>query len=110
MKKYQSDYKKPKWRFSFSTNYRFLLIPQIDRVKNLIWKDKFSSPRCEIPPFIRIEWLWFEFYAVQGNDNQWEQWLWVHMYYDGDANRAKKEWGWIDSKTKKTTWDDKFGK
>jgi hypothetical protein len=75
-----------------------------------LWKDKFDSPRCEVPPYIRIEWLWFGFYAEQGNDEQWEQWLWVHIYHDGNVDRAKKEWEWIDGITKKSTWDDTFGK
>jgi hypothetical protein len=110
MEKYKSDYKKPKWTFNFYKNYRFVLIPEKRIVKEVLWKDKFDSPRCEISPYIRIEWLWFGFYAVQGDDEQWEQWLWVHMYYDGDVDKAKKEWCWIDGQTKKTTWDDTFGK
>ena len=109
MKKYQSDYKKPKWKVRFYKNRRFVLIPEKWRVKELLWKDKFGTPRCEVPPYIRIEWLWFGFHAIQGNDEQWEQWLWVHMYYDGNVDRAKKEWEWIDGQTKKSTWDDAFG-
>ena len=110
MKKYQSDYKKPKWKVRFYKNRRFVLIPEKWRVRELLWKDKFGTPRCEVPPYIRIEWLWFGFHAIQGNDEQWEQWLWVHMYHDGNVDRAKKEWCWIDGQTKKSTWDDAFGK
>ena len=110
MKKYQSDYKKPKWKVRFYKNRRFVLIPEKWRVRELLWKDKFGTPRCEVPPYIRIEWLWFGFHAIQGNDEQWEQWLWVHMYHDGNVDRAKKEWEWIDGQTKKSTWDDTFGK
>jgi hypothetical protein len=32
------------------------------------------------------------------------------MYCDGNVDRAKKEWEWIDGQTKKSTWDDTFGK
>lgn len=110
MEKYKSTYKKPKWTLNFYKNYRFVLIPQTDVLKQLRWKDKFNTPRCEEPPFIKIEWLWFVFHAVQGNDQQWEQWLWVHFYNDGDIEQAKKKWEWCDIETKQSTWEDTFGK
>ena len=110
MKNYQSNYKKPKWTFQFYKNYKFVLFPKTDKLKHLKWKDKFNSPRCEKPPFIEIQWLWFGFYAIQGDDNQWEQWLWVHFYNDGDVDEAKKNWEWFDLETKKSTWNDGYGK
>ena len=55
MEKYKSDYKKPKWTFHFYKNYRFVLIPEKWRVKEILWKDKVGTPRCEVSPYIRIE-------------------------------------------------------
>ena len=110
MEKYQSDYKKPKWTFYFYKNFKFVLIPKTDKLKQLKWKDVFNSPRCEAAPFIRIKWLWFVYSAIQGDDKQWEQWLWVHFYNDGDVEVAKKKWEWFDNETKKYNWDDTFGK
>jgi len=95
--------KKPKFYLSAYKNYEFLFFPRFEKQK-LMWKDKFSTPRCEREPFFRIEWLWFGIYGVWGDDNYWEQWLWVYKYHDGDIKKAKEEWGWTDYYTKKSTW------
>jgi hypothetical protein len=98
--------KKPKWTYGFYINYTFRWIPLYYRVKELMWKDKYDTPRCEIEPQVRIEWLWWEFYAVQGNDQYWEQWLWVNKYCDGDYEKGKSTWGWVNGTTKESTWID----
>ena len=32
------------------------------------------------------------------------------FYNDGDVEVAKKKWEWFDNETKKSNWDDTFGK
>lgn len=96
---------KPKFRMWFYKNYKFVWIPHLIK-ENLKWKDKFNTPRCEIKPHFRFEWLWFGIYGIWGDDQYWEQWLWIYKYYNGDIDKAKKEWGWIDLNTKESTWID----
>ncbi len=96
--------RKPKWSYRFYKNYRFQWIPNLYRVKKVLWKDKFESPRCEREPQFRIEWLWFGLFGIQEDDQYWEQWLWVHVYCDGNIEKAEQTWGWIDMDTKESTW------
>ena len=103
----KTKYPKPKWNWWFYKSY-FKWKPNIHIVKELLWKDKFGDPRCELEPRFNIEWLWWGFYLVQGDDDQWEQWLWVHKYCDGDVKKAEETWGWRDYKTKESTWKSKF--
>ena len=97
-------YPKPKWSFYFYKSCTFKWKPYYAHLRKVLWKDKFDSPRCELEPHYRFEWLWFGFRAQQGDDQSWEQWLWVHKYCDGDVQKAKETWGWIDSETKQSTW------
>ena len=97
--------KKPIWNYQFYISHYFNLIPSFNKNK-LLWKDKFNSPRCELIPQFKFEWLWFGFYGSQGTDEYWEQWLWVYKYHQGDIEKARKEWGWVDYYTKKSTWDE----
>ena len=90
-----SSYKKPKWqRPYFYKNYMFKWLPHVDILKEVLWKDKYDTPRVELMPFIEIEWLWFVFRIQRGCDQSWEQWLWVHKYCDGDAVKGKSTWPW----------------
>jgi len=97
--------KKAKWIFQFYITHYFKLIPSFHKNK-LLWKDKFESPRCELIPQFKIEWLWFGFYGGQGNDEYWEQWLWLYKYCNGNIEKAKETWGWTDYYTHKSTWID----
>ena len=97
--------KKAKFNFKFYINYKFLLIPYFTK-QELMWKDKYDTPRCEREPYFKIEWLWFGIYGVWGDDNYWEQWLWVYKYNNGDIEKAKQTWGWINSETGESTWID----
>jgi hypothetical protein len=103
-------YKKPKWSFQFYKTYQFEWKPIYRNLPELMWKDKFDSPRCEMEPYYRFEWLWFGFRAQQGDDDEWCQWLWVHEYNDGDVEKAKQTWGWVDYETKESTWNNEYGK
>ena len=87
------------WRCRFRSRLYF------ERTE-LRWKDKFASPRCERSPSWRFEWLWLGVYIEWGDDDYWEQWLWLNEYCDGDYAKAKETWGWVDYKTKESTWKD----
>ena len=87
--------KKPKWELVYYKSF-FRWIPFIRRTK-LQWKDKWGTPRCEWPPKIRIEWLWFAFHFIQGQeDDYWEQWLREHNWHFGDEVKAKESWHWVN--------------
>ena len=105
-----TKYKKPKWTFQFYKPFYFEWKPIYRSLPELMWKDKFDSPRCELEPYYKFEWLWFGFRAQHGTDDEWCQWLWVYEYNDGDVEKAKNNWGWIDYNTKKSTWNDEYGK
>lgn len=98
-----TNYKKPKLNLKFYT-MSFSWKPFMDYNRELKWKDKFNSPRCELEPFLRIEFLWFGLFIIRGDDQAWEQWLWVHKYNEGDVELAKETWPWRNMYTKKSTW------
>lgn len=94
-----------KWQCSFEKT-EFSLIPVI-RKNPLLWKDKFNTPRCELPPRIDIEWLGIHFGLWQGDDEEWEQWLWIYEYNNGDYEKAKNNWPWKyinDDESEISTW------
>jgi len=95
--------KKAKFSLQFYVSYRFLWFPQFTKTK-LRWKDKFETPRHEMSPSFKFEWLWFGIYGSWGDEEYWEQWLWFKYYSDEDYKKAKATWPWIDSETKKSTW------
>jgi hypothetical protein len=97
--------KKPKWSFQYWPSYQFNLLPKFNK-HGLYWKDKFGTPRCEIPPTIEINWLWFSFWWRQGDDDFWEQWLWLTEYCDNDIEEAKETWPWVSMENKESTWKD----
>jgi hypothetical protein len=103
-------YRKPKWSIQLYKPFYFEWKPIYRSLKELMWKDKFDSPRCELEPYYKFEWLFFGFRIQQGTCEEWEQWLWVHKYHNGDVEKAKQNWGWIDSKTKESTWNNKYEK
>lgn len=97
--------KKAKFKLNFYCNRKFRLIPHLVN-RQLMWKDKYDTPRCEREPYFEFNWLWFGIYGVWGDDQYWEQWLWVYEYCDGDVKKAKETWGWVDFDTKESTWID----
>jgi hypothetical protein len=90
---------------------------------DVMWKDKYRTPRYENPPYIWIHiyklnlvWYWDLDNALKLNptnciDDYWEQALW-YLYYNvghvGDIEYAKKTWPWTNIETNETTWTDKF--
>lgn len=97
--------KKPKWDLRVYFCYKFTWLPVFSH-NELLWKDKFGTPRCEREPSFKFEWLWFGFYGSKGCDQYWEQWLWVNKYHGGDVEKARKEWEWVDYDTKESSWID----
>jgi len=78
---------------------------------DLGWKDKFESPRFEWAPSFMIFFFNWQFaihwHSPDSNndDKYWEMILWWKYYADKDIRKAKKTWPWIDSETKKSTWN-----
>ncbi len=81
------------------------------RFIDLIWKDKFGTPRLEVEPrFMIIFWKWqFMIWWTTPYDDipdymYWEQLLWLTYYCDGDLDVARETWPWKDSETQASTW------
>jgi hypothetical protein len=80
---------------------------------SLGWKDKFNSPRVEWPPAFYIFFFNWQFVIHWGspdgnNDQYYEQILWWLKYSNKDIVKAKESWCWVDSDTKKSTWNDNY--
>lgn len=76
---------------------------------DLLWKDKYDTPRYEYPPAINI--VFFRKYQLliwlEQDVKYWEQLLWYLYYSDKDIFEAKKSWPWRDL-NKISTWSDKY--
>ena len=93
------------------------------------WKDKYDTPRFEVPSYIWIHiyklnlvWYWglsnsyLVFNPKLDLEDYWEQALWYLYYYNNtsygcdkpDLEKAKESWPWEDYHTKKSTWKDEF--
>jgi len=88
--------KKPRWRVNGrllkNSQFSFKLKSYINR--ELLWKDKFNSPRVEMEPKYLFSWLWFQIDFVQGNDSDWEWYLWVTKYSDNNIEQAIETFPW----------------
>lgn len=73
-----------------------------------MWKDKFGTPRCELPPTFEFNWLWCSILIIVGSDDYWEQRLWVNNYYNGDIKKAREDWPWVTGGTNISTWKNKY--
>lgn len=89
-------------------------------IGDVMWKDKFDTPRFERGPIIRISIFKysFMFYWTCVDANQyWEQVLW-YLYYKNtgfyglvdspDVSKARESWPWKDYDTNESTWNDDF--
>ena len=88
------------------------------------WKDKYDTPRYEVPPYIWIHlfglnliWFWcLPLHQGHKINEYWEQALWYLYYYDNisygcyspNLEEAKQSWPWEDYHTKKSSWTDEF--
>ena len=87
--------------------------PIMMKWNSLGWKDKYGSPRFEWSPAFYIfffKWQFCIWWASPdgNNDKYYEQILWWMNYCDKDLHKAEKSWGWIDMKTKESTWNKDY--
>lgn len=88
------------------------------RLIGIQWKDKYDTPRFEEPPCISLTLYKISFLIYFNEDcDYWEQYLWYKHYYDvysqgllciPNIYKARDSWPWIDPRTKKSTWNDKY--
>lgn len=88
---------------------------------DVMWKDKFNSPRYESRPYIWIHlfnlnfvWYWtLNLHQQHREDEYWEQALWYLYYYKlygcdkPNIEKAKESWPWEDMEGN-NTWTDEF--
>lgn len=77
------------------------------------WKDKFNSPRFEWTPSFYIfffKWQFMIWWTApdDNNDDYYEMILWYLKYSDKDIKKAEETWGYVDYKTKESTWNKKY--
>lgn len=79
------------------------------------WKDKWDTPRFECSPSFMIFFFKWQFCiwwvapkSAKYEDNYWEMYLWWKYYSNEDLEKAESTWGWINSTTKKSTWNKNF--
>ena len=114
-RKVRKWFKKPKMKIRFNKFYCF---NKTDRVifyfhsTDVIWKDKYDTPRHESNPYIRVilfglfeMFITWEYGDVYCNDDTWEQILWTCYYCDNDIRKAYRTWPWYTNTTRTTTWD-----
>lgn len=77
---------------------------------DLMWKDKWNTPRHEHNPYIHIVFfgifMGITFVGIDDDffsDEYWEQLLWTTKYCDNDIVVAENTWPWRDE-DKKSTW------
>lgn len=98
--------------FGYNISYGW---PIFIKTNDLGWKDKFNSPRYEWPPAFYIfffKWqfcIWWN--APTDDENEdlyWEMFLWYKYYSNSNLKKAEDSWRWINSNTKKSTWNKEF--
>lgn len=89
--------------------------------RDVMWKDKYNTPRYEVPPYIWIHiyklnlvWYWDlspNLYLENPDnlvDDYWEQVLWYLFYSNKSIEKAKETWPITWSETGISTWSDKY--
>ena len=89
--------------------------------RDVMWKDKYNTPRYEVPPYIWIHiyklnlvWYWDlspNLYLENPDnlvDEYWEQALWYLFYSSKSIEKAKETWPITWSETGISTWFDKY--
>lgn len=103
------------WIIKVFSNYYWVEVGYPITIKQvqLGWKYKFDSVRFEWSPSFQIyffKWQFCIFWkAPDGNDNLYYEMLlhWIHTP-NKDIDVARDTWGWVDYKTKKSTWNDDY--
>jgi len=112
-KQYSRAWKKVKFKLFDIVWYLAIGSPVHISNISLGWKDKYGSPRLEwVPQFHIYFFLWqFSIFwcSQDGNDDKYyEMLLWYEKYCDSDLKKAEDTWGWIDYKTKLSTWNKEY--
>ena len=111
--------------FGKNISYPFVYCPQLPKILlirscDVMWKDKWDTPRFEGPPYIwiyifRFNFIWY--WSSNDDDQYWEQALWYLYYYKNTSQgrldtpnieKAKESWPWEDMRTKQSSWDDNY--
>jgi len=100
--------RKPKWHFNIYKSKCWTWKPGFYYLNELLWKDKYNTPRTEREPHFTFWWGYWTFEFKQGDDQEWEQYLWITKYCENNFEKAKETWGWIDYKTRLSTWKDEY--
>lgn len=109
-KRFPFYYSEFNWLFHYESN-------------DVIYKDKWDSPRLEIEPqkyialFGGLIWFGYKLFApindddlsskYTSSDDYWEQLIWTHDYCNDDLDKARSTWGWTDMENN-STWNDNF--
>lgn len=87
---------------------------------DVLWKDKYDTPRFEQSPYILItlfnkfHYLWL--FKLEEEEQYWEQALWWLYYYNTisyglldspDIKKAKESWPWYNVEND-STWKDEY--
>ena len=112
--------RKKNWIKKIFGNYYYIALGSPISIKSntLGWKDKYNSPRFEWMPGFYIYFFGLQYCAWMraprigdeeyvNNDKYYEMVLWYLHYSDKDIKKAEETWGWVDSNTKKSTWEKK---
>ena len=96
-------------------NYYFIEVgwPIMFHQVELGWKWKFDSIRYEWSPSFQIYFFKWQFVILWNapdgdNDKYYEQILWWLKSSNKDVDVARNTWGWVDYKTKESTWNDNY--
>ena len=85
--------------------------------RDVMWKDKYETPRHEDSPYIWIHlfgydflWYWTIREVVKdGFDmDYWEQALWYLYYSNSDLKKAEETWPWTQYNSDESTWDKNY--
>ena len=59
------------------------------KLRALLWKDKYASPRCERVPELVLIICNFEILVYFGDDDIWEDWLQKKYYNNGNTSQLR---------------------
>lgn len=135
MNKLKGVFKPLKCYFKFSRKdwYPVLWVSNPSKIqimfRDVMWKDKYDTPRYENCPYIWIHlfglnfiWYWLlpntlEYTKEDTIDDYWEQALWYLYYHNNisygmcenpNINNAEESWPWENADTGKSSWNNKF--
>lgn len=124
MKKLKGVFKPIKCKFSFNWGdwapVLWCSYPATIQINtyDVLWKDKYDTPRYEESPYIWIHiWKLNFVWKWEAPEEYWEQALW-YLYYSGtitqelnrvpDIEIARRHWPWTYYESKESTWNDEY--